>query len=107
MRRLILAVCLLSLTTSSPAAHAESELARPSDGARVPLRDRVLLGAYVPGLPYFEHGTKEFVSLEKRLGSKLPIASGFIDWDYVLGGPRDVALAAGGQRTLLYSWEPH
>ncbi|MDB4974432.1 MAG: hypothetical protein JWN48_2773 [Myxococcaceae bacterium] len=72
-----------------------------------PLRDRVKLGAYVQGLPYYDRSTKEFARLEQKLGTKLPILSGFVDWDYPIGGERDLALAAQGTRTLLYSWEPH
>jgi len=72
-----------------------------------PLRDRVLLGAYVAGLPYFEQSERAFEALERKLGTTLPILSGFVDWDYVFGEPRDLTLAAGGNRTLLYSWEPH
>jgi hypothetical protein len=30
-----------------------------------------------------------------------------VDWDYVLGESRDLKLADGGHRTLLYAWEPH
>ena len=73
----------------------------------LPLRDRVRLGAYVQGLPYFDKSAREFVKLEQKLGTRIPILSGFVDWDYTLGEPRDLALAAGGTRTLLYSWEPH
>lgn len=72
-----------------------------------PLRDRAELGAYVPGLPYFERSAREFAALEQKLGTKLTILSGFVDWEYVFGEPRDRALAADGTRTLLYSWEPH
>ena len=79
-----------------------SALAEPE-----PLRDRARLGAYVQGLPYFERSAREFRALEQKLGTQLPILSGFIDFQYVLGEPRDLALAAGGTRTLLYSWEPH
>ncbi|HEX4335830.1 MAG TPA: glycosyl hydrolase [Polyangiaceae bacterium] len=71
--------------------------------ATTPLGDEVLFGAYADGLPYKDD---EFLDLEKRVGAKLDIASGFVDWDYVLGEERDVKLAAGG-RILLYSWEPH
>jgi hypothetical protein len=72
-----------------------------------PLRDRVELGAYVAGLPYFDKGAREFVQLEQKLGTKLTILSGFVDWEYVFGNERDLRLTAGGTRTLLYSWEPH
>jgi hypothetical protein len=84
-------------------------LSAPTSGQAepLPLRDRVELGAYLPGLPYFEQSAREFAELERKLGTKLRIASGFVDWDYVFGEPRDVALAKGGERILLYSWEPH
>lgn len=72
-----------------------------------PLRERVELGAYLPGLPYFPESARAFEALEHKLGTKLRILSGFVDWDYVFGEPRDVALAQGGERILLYSWEPH
>ncbi|MDB4985865.1 MAG: hypothetical protein JWN04_1043 [Myxococcaceae bacterium] len=80
---------------------------RADPSGPLPLRDRVLLGAYVQGLPYFEKADREFVRLEQRLGSKLPIVSGFVDWNYVFGNAHDLALTAGGAHTLLYSWEPH
>jgi hypothetical protein len=71
--------------------------------ASAPLGESVWFGAYAPGLPYYDDA---FLDLEKKVGAKLDIASGFVDWDYVLGEERDVKLAAGG-RVLLYSWEPH
>ena len=69
-----------------------------------PLREAALFGAYAPGLPYNDGA---FLALERKLGGKLAIASGFVDFEYVLGEARDVKLADGGRRTLLYSWEPH
>ncbi|HEX5661107.1 MAG TPA: glycosyl hydrolase [Polyangiales bacterium] len=90
MRSLAFALCLFAAT-----AHAQ------------PLRDRVLLGAFVNGVPYSDTGVRDLRALERSLGSKLEIASGFVDWEYVLGNERDLALSAGGTRTLLYSWEPH
>jgi hypothetical protein len=75
--------------------------------AEPPLRERVALGAFVDGVPYFEAGARELRALERKLGTKLAIVSGFVDWEYVLGNERDLALTAEGTRTLLYSWEPH
>lgn len=69
-----------------------------------PLRERTLFGAYAPGLPYYPR--RALPQLERKLGARLAIVSGFVDWDYVLGEQRDRLLAAGG-RKLLYSWEPH
>jgi mannan endo-1,4-beta-mannosidase len=71
-----------------------------------PLRERVAFGAYTPGLPYFPERLREIEGPE-RLGRRLEIVSGFVDFEYVLGEKRDRFLAAGGKRTLLYSWEPH
>jgi len=101
--RLSIFFCALGLCAS--AGSVASAQAQPVQA--VPLRDRAELGAYVQGLPYFEKSAREFAALEKRLDSKIPILSGFVDWDYVIGEPRDVALSANGTRTLLYSWEPH
>jgi hypothetical protein len=93
-------ISLLTISVAlSVISHARAELP--------PLRDRAVLGAYVRGLPYFPESARAFDVLEKRLGTKLPILSGFIDWQYVLGEPRDLALSKGGSRVLLYSWEPH
>src|ERR1700744_578342 len=72
--------------------------------AAAPLGDVVAFGAYAHGLPYYDDA---FLDLEKKLGAKLDIASGFIDFEYVLGEERDLKLASGGDRVLLYSWEPH
>lgn len=72
-----------------------------------PLRERVALGAFVSGLPYQPSAPRALRALERKLGTSLAIASGFVDWEYVLGNPRDLLLADGGRRTLLYSWEPH
>jgi hypothetical protein len=74
--------------------------------AAVPLASVVRFGAYAEGLPYED---KAFLELEgpKKLGAELELASGFVDWDYLLGEARDLKLADGGRRTLLYSWEPH
>jgi hypothetical protein len=79
--------------------------AEPSAPA-APLGETVLFGAYAEGLPYDD---KAFLALEseKKLGGELAIASGFVDFDYVLGEGRDLKLADGGRRTLLYAWEPH
>jgi Glycosyl hydrolase family 26 len=98
MSRIDLRVLLVMSALLASPAFAESER---------PLRDRVALGAYVAGLPYFEAGAREFGALERKLGTKIEILSGFVDWEYLLGNERDLALSAGGSRTLLYSWEPH
>lgn len=89
-------LCLASARASS-SARAE-ELA--------PLRERAAFGAYTRGLPYFPAGLSRIES-NAQLGARLEIVSGFVDWDYVLGEPRDLLLAGGGTRKLLYSWEPH
>lgn len=101
-RAAIRQVCVwaLSLFACVPTLRAE---APPS----APLRDRVLLGAYVAGIPYAPDGARAFARLERRVGSELPIVSGFVDWDYVFGGDRDRELMADGAHLLLYSWEPH
>ncbi len=93
------------LSPSTFALWTAVAVAQPTETA-LPLRDRVELGAYVTGIPYSESGPRELAVLEQRLGTKLSIVSGFVDWDYVLGGPRDLELAQGGERVLLYSWEP-
>lgn len=92
-----LVVCLWACCFVIPAA-AEERVARP-------LRERAVFGSYAPGLPYFDAGLRKLEG-KQLLGRKLAIASGFIDWDYILGEKRDLALAGAG-RTLLYSWEPH
>ncbi|MEY4512468.1 MAG: hypothetical protein RLZZ450_4590 [Pseudomonadota bacterium] len=98
---MLLAALWASASWAVPTAQAEA------DEQALPLRDRAQIGAYVQGLPYFEKSAREFNALEKRLASKLTILSGFVDWDYVFGEPRDVALSAKGTRTILHSWEPH
>lgn len=70
-----------------------------------PLAETVVFGAYAPGLPYDDTAFLELES--KTLGARLDLASGFVDWDYVLGEARDLKFADGGRRKLLYSWEPH
>jgi hypothetical protein len=72
----------------------------------VPLGEVVAFGAYAEGFPYDDTAFSALES-KKKLGTELRLASGFVDWNYVLGGERDLKLAAGGRRTLLYSWEPH
>ena len=73
--------------------------------ASLPLRDVAAFGAYVAGLPYYPD--RQLPRLERMLGTKLEIVSGFVDWDYILGERRDLRLADHGRRKLLYSWEPH
>ncbi|MFM2416674.1 MAG: hypothetical protein RL385_1397 [Pseudomonadota bacterium] len=89
---------------AAPAGRVPTALAVDTSGPR-PLRERAKFGSFASGLPY---ETAAFYALEKdKLGRKLEIASGFVDWEYVFGGERDKELSAGGTRTLLYSWEPH
>ena len=71
-----------------------------------PLRERAAFGAYTKGLPYFPEGLSRIES-PGQLGTRLEIVSGFVDWEYVLGEPRDLLLSGHGARKLLYSWEPH
>lgn len=86
-------VVVLLTSMFSRGAHAET-----------PLGDVIAFGAYADGLPYDDG---EFHALESKLGATLDIASGFVDWDYVLGEERDRRLATEGDRVLLYSWEPN
>jgi hypothetical protein len=92
-RAFLIASCLTFLAVSSAAQEAR------------PLRETAAFGSYARGLPYFPR--RQLPQLERQLGERLEIVSGFIDWDYVLGERRDLLLAAGGARRLLYSWEPH
>jgi hypothetical protein len=71
-----------------------------------PLGRTALFGAYAAGLPYSDAALLKLES-KAKLGTEVDIASGFIDWNYILGEPRDLKLADGGRRRLLYSWEPH
>lgn len=88
----------IALIALASRAEAQSE-ARP-------LRERAAFGAYTMGLPYYPSGLRK-VEAKTQLGRKLEIVSGFIDFNYVLGEPRDRLLSGGGKRKLLYSWEPH
>jgi len=101
----VLVGLLISLTLSLATGGASAQHA-PGDEP-LPLRDRVAFGAYVPGIPYFDASARALTKLEQKLETKVDIVSGFVDWDYVIGGPRDLALTEQGKRTLLYSWEPH
>ena len=69
-----------------------------------PLRERAQAGLYAPGTALYP---ERYWALERKLGTRAEIVSGFVDWDYVFGEPRDVALSLKGKRKLLYSWEPH
>jgi hypothetical protein len=89
-------VAFAALALSTSVVMADSAL---------PLRDVVRFGAYAPGLPYDDTAFR--VLETETLGHALELASGFVDWNYVLGESRDLALADGGRRALLYSWEPH
>jgi mannan endo-1,4-beta-mannosidase len=94
---------LLALACAG-SVHAVSG-ADKADASPKPLGERVRFGAYAPGLPYNDAA---FLELEAaKLGAKVDIASGFVDFEYVLGEGRDLKLADHGARTLLYSWEPH
>jgi hypothetical protein len=84
---------------------AEPAPQRNGEGRARPLGESVLFGAYAPGVPYDDAAFLELES--KTLGAHLDLASGFVDWEYVLGEARDLKLADGGRRALLYSWEPH
>jgi hypothetical protein len=86
--------------SGSVAAQSSEPTAAP-----LPLRDTAAFGAYAPGLPYYPR--RRLPQLEQKLGTKLEIVSGFVDWEYILGEKRDRLLADGGERKLLYSWEPH
>jgi len=94
------------LTTSCATSreHAETPTQSLKQGDTPRLGDTALFGAYAEGLPYYDEA---FLALEEKLGAKLELASGFVDWDYILGEARDLKLADGGRRMLLYSWEPH
>jgi hypothetical protein len=95
MNRLIPAVLGVAAAFAAPTVRADS----------VQLGDVVTFGAYAEGLPYDDTA---FLALEKKkIGAEFALASGFVDWDYILGEERDLKLADGGKRTLLYSWEPH
>jgi hypothetical protein len=75
-----------------------------ADGS-TPLGETALFGIYAPGLPYSDAALVKLES-KSKLGARVDIVSGFIDWKYVPGEARDRKLARGGRR-LLYSWEPH
>lgn len=98
--------CYAVLSVISALFASGSALADPPPEAPRPLGERAAFGAYVRGLPYFPEGLRR-VEGKERLGMPLDIVSGFIDWDYILGERRDLLLAGGGKRKLLYSWEPH
>ncbi len=63
----------------------------------------LMFGASIPDLP---SGSADLPALEARLGSPLQIASTFVDWSYVIGGPNELRMADGGARKVLLSWEP-
>lgn len=75
-----------------------------STPALAPLSSHMVFGAYTPDLP---SSPGALTALEQQLGHNVAIASGFVDWKYVFGGPSEVSLAAGGRRTVLLSWEPN
>jgi hypothetical protein len=92
-------------TALASLASAEPARAQGTQGGARPLGETVLFGAYAAGVPYDDAAFLELES--KTLGAHLDLASGFVDWEYVLGEARDLKLADGGRRALLYSWEPH
>jgi mannan endo-1,4-beta-mannosidase len=100
-----LAALGVAAATFLQAAIASAEPAAGTSARARPLGESVLFGVYAPGVPYDDTAFQELES--KTLGAHVDLASGFIDWDYVLGEARDAKLADGGRRTLLYSWEPH
>jgi mannan endo-1,4-beta-mannosidase len=70
-----------------------------------PLSAHIAFGAAVPDLPA---GRTDLPALERALGTRLQIASTFVDWSYVLGGVNELWMAGdGGTRNVLLSWEPH
>ena len=76
-----------------------------ADAARTDRLDaHVVIGASVPGLPGDRTG---LLALERALGAHLAIASAFVDWTYVIGGPHTRLMADGGSRKVLLSWEPY
>src|SRR5262245_61318763 len=100
-----LAAFVVVAATFLHVAIVSAEPAAGTNGGTRPLGESVLFGVYAPGVPYDDTAFQELE--RKTLGAHLDLASGFIDWDYVLGEARDAKLADGGRRTLLYSWEPH
>jgi Glycosyl hydrolase family 26 len=98
-------VCVAAALVAPSLIALTPQVAEAQTEAR-PLRERAAFGAYTPGLPYYPAGLRK-VEARGQLGTQLEIVSGFIDFDYVLGERRDRLLSGGGQRKLLYSWEPH
>jgi hypothetical protein len=68
-----------------------------------PLSSHLMFGASVPDLP---SGRSDLPALEGTLGANLRIASAFVDWTYVIGGPNEFWMADSGARNVLLSWEP-
>jgi beta-mannanase len=62
-----------------------------------------MFGSSLVDLP---SGRTDLLALEGRLGARLKIASAFVDWTYVIGGPNELWMANGGTRNVLLSWEP-
>jgi beta-mannanase len=79
-------------------------LAQGAKAATAPLSANVAFGAAVADLPA---GRTDLPALEKTLGAHLQIASAFVDWCYVPGGPNEAWMADGGARNVLLSWEPN
>jgi hypothetical protein len=97
-------VVLAALATSGVVLAAPPLALRTQESAPAPLAERALFGLYAAGAPYYTEATW---ALERRLGARAEVISGFVDWEYVFGEARDLALSLRGRRKLLYSWEPH
>jgi hypothetical protein len=97
-------LCLLASAGLTEAARADSPLRPVPPPVLPPLAQRAQAGLFAPGTPYYP---RNYWALEKKLGTRAEIVSGFVDFDYVFGEPRDLALSLKGKRKLLYSWEPH
>jgi hypothetical protein len=97
-------LCQLWLACLAVGLPSQSTAGLPDVSAR-PLAEVMRFGVYASGLPYSSSALHRLESRGK-LGAEVDIASGFVDFDYVLGEPRDLELADHGHRTLLYSWEP-
>ena len=68
-----------------------------------PLAEHVVFGLAEPDLPYGRH---DLPAMEAALGTGVGLASTFVDWSYVIGGPNELWMADGGRRSVLLSWEP-
>ena len=74
-------------------------------GARLPpLRERVMFGAFVPGIPNLARPLDE---LESALGRRVGIVSWYCDWQTIPGDGAEQQLSLDGRRPLLVAWEPN